>query len=54
MRKREEEIVRELENNDRVFRLMVGYGRANVFRDLNKRYEELRRELLLLRESGVG
>ena len=55
MRKRDEEIIKELEENDRAFRLLIGYGSANVFRDLNKRYEKLRRELLLLRgESGVG
>ena len=40
MRKRQY-IEQEIEHNDRVFILMLGYGKANLFRDLNERRERL-------------
>jgi len=38
------ELEKELEKNNRAFILMIDGGRANVFRDLNKRYERLKKQ----------
>lgn len=35
------EIERQMRENTHVFLLMAGYGKANLFRDLNKRYAKL-------------
>ena len=34
-------IKQEIEHNDRIFILMLGHGKANLFRDLNRRRERL-------------
>jgi len=39
------EIEEKLESIQRAFMLMIGYGRANLFRDLNRRSSELLKEL---------
>ena len=34
-------VEQEIEHNDRVFILMLGHGKANLFRDLNRKREGL-------------
>lgn len=41
-------IEQEIKHNDRVFILMLGHGKANLFRDLNKRRERLVKKLIKL------
>lgn len=39
--KETEQVEEEMKMNNRAFILMAGYRRANLFRDLNKRYNKL-------------
>ena len=45
-------IKQEIKHNDRMFILMLGYGKANLFRDLNKRRERLVEKLIKLGTQG--
>ncbi len=42
----------ELRENTRAFLLMAKHGRANLFRDLNKRYYKLLKQKGGLKEGG--
>lgn len=42
---KQKELEEELNTNTRVFILMIGYGNARLFRDLNKRFERILKKL---------
>lgn len=44
-------IKEEIEHNDRIFILMLGHGKANLFRDLNERREKLVNKLIKIKEN---
>ena len=44
-------IEQEIEHNDKAFILMLGHGKANLFRDLNRRREGLIKKLCQLNKK---
>ena len=48
----QQHIEKEIEHNDRIFILMLGHGKANLFRDLNKRREKLVNKLNKLKKAN--